>query len=287
MSTPTNSKKGESRDDFVQSFARGLSVLRAFGANAPIQTIADVARRAQIPRPAARRLLMTLVELKYASFDGKYFKLTPDVMDLGYSYLSSLAIWDIGQMYLDELAREIHENCSIAVLENTMIVYVARVHVHNVFSTEIAIGTRLPAYATSMGRVLLAALPAEERRRRLLLSPRLALTPQTVVEIDQLLTHLDEVESQGFSVVDQELSAGLRSLAVPVYDASGSVVAALNVSTQVWNGDVDELANRFLRVLKETASRLASKLDNRASLEVRRGAGCSPSAPMRKNLLNG
>lgn len=218
------------RAEFVQSLERGLAVIRAFGAERPRMTLSDVARETGLSRAAARRFLHTLVEIGYVGTDGRDFFLRPRLLELGFSYLSALSLPEIVQPHLQRLSEQTGESSSAAVLDGDSIVYVARVAVRRIMSAAIGVGTRLPASATSMGRVLLAALPGDERATVLAETPLRALTPATITDADALSTELDRVASQGWALVDQELEEGLRSVAAPVRDASGQVVAAINVA---------------------------------------------------------
>jgi IclR family pca regulon transcriptional regulator len=215
---------------FVQSLERGLAVIRAFDADHRSLTLSDVARRTGLPRAAARRFLHTLVELGYVRTDGRLFSLRPRVLDLGYAYLSSTPLPDVAQPHLEDLVSRVHESCSVSVLDGEDIVYVARVATKRLMTVAISVGTRFPAYATSMGRVLLAARPPAERAAYLSTARLEPLTGRTVTDPGRLAELLDEVADQGFALLDQELEEGLRSIAVPVRDATGEVVAAVNVS---------------------------------------------------------
>lgn len=217
----------------VQSFARGLSVIRAFDADAPSQTLSDVARRTGLPRAAARRFLLTLVELGYVRTDGRLFALTPRVLELGFSYLSSLSLPEIAAPHLEALVERVHESASVSVLDGDDVVYVARVPTSRIMTVAITIGTRFPAYATSMGRVLLAA---QAPRPPVVLRP---LTDHTVTDPAVLDRELDMVRDNGYCLVAEELELGLRSIAVPLRDASGTVVAAANVSTRTGSSDLE------------------------------------------------
>jgi IclR family pca regulon transcriptional regulator len=218
------------RGDFVQSLQRGLSVIRAFDAEHPELTLSEVATVTGVTRAAARRFLLTLAELGYVRSDGRYFSLTARVLELGYAYLSSLSLPEVAEPHLEALVAEVHESSSMSVLDGTDIVYVARVPVSRIMTVAISVGTRFPAYATSMGRVLLAGLPDDELAAQLAdlrLSP---LTGRTIGSVDALRTELTRVRAQGWALVNQELEEGLRAIAAPVRDPSGRVVAAVNVS---------------------------------------------------------
>src|SRR5689334_11187045 len=216
--------------DFVQSLERGLAVIRAFDAEHRELALSDVARATGLTRAAARRFLLTLVKLGYVNLSDGRFSLRPRVLELGYAYLSSLTLPEVAQPHMEALVAEVNESSSISVLDDLDVVYVVRVPTRRIMSITLAVGTRLPAYATSMGRVLLAALPRnelDERLARLKLRP---LTQRTVTSKAALRRALDTVRRQGYAAVDQELEDGLRSLAVPIHDGAGMATAALNVS---------------------------------------------------------
>ncbi|MGJ0119443.1 IclR family transcriptional regulator domain-containing protein [Williamsia sp. MIQD14] len=213
-------------DEFVQSLARGLSVITAFDATHPAMTLSAVAARAGLSRATARRLLHTLVELGYVRVDGSEFALTPQVLRLGTAYLAGLGLPEVAQPHLAALSADVGESTSAAILDGDEIVYVARVaSSHRLMRVGITVGTRFPAWATSMGRVLLADRPGDPLPQTTL-TP---LTPRTVTDRDRLLAVLTETREQGWTLVDEELEVGLRSLAVPVRTADG-VVAAVNIS---------------------------------------------------------
>ncbi|NLA57068.1 MAG: helix-turn-helix domain-containing protein [Corynebacterium humireducens] len=244
----------------VQSLVRGLSVIRTFNADHPRQTLAQVAESTGLARATARRFLHTLVTVGYAGTDGTEFWLTPRVLELGYSYLSGLGLPAIAQPRLEELSRRIGESSSLSVLDGNDVVYVNRVPVRRIMTVSITIGTRFPAYATSMGRVILAGLPDEELEAYLADVELEPLTPATLVDVPSLRAELTRIREQGFAIVDQELEPGLRSLAAPVYSPSGRVVAAVNVSTQTVVHDLEELHDRFLPALIDTAELISADL---------------------------
>jgi len=254
--------KEAARGDFVRALAKGLAVIEAFDTRSPSMTLSDVAKKTSLSRGTARRLLLTLVELGYAGFDGKRFGLQPRALNLGFAYLHSQNLWQLGQPYMVELVERVHESCSIAVLDRTEIVYVARVPTSvRIMSINLGIGTRLPAFATSMGRVLLAALSAEEVEELLThASPLARYTPKSVVDPPALLREIDAVRRQGWALVDQELEMGLRSIAVPIVDAGGRAVAALNIGTHASRWPIQKLTQEVLPLLKQTAASISSLL---------------------------
>ena len=229
LSGPEARKPG---DGYVQSFARGLDVIRSFSASTPRQTLSEVAERSGLTRAGARRILLTLQTLAYVTSDGKYFSLTPRILDLGFAYLSSMPIWNLAEPVMEGLVAQVKESCSAAVLDNTDIVYVLRVPTHKIMSISLGVGSRLPAYCTSMGRMLLSALPDAEMMQCLERSDRQPRTRHTVVNMDELVVRIIQVRKQGWSLVDQELEEGLVSMAAPITNRSGQTVAALNISGQ-------------------------------------------------------
>lgn len=246
--------------EFVQSFARGLAVIRAFDAQHPELALSDVARRAGLPRAAARRFLHTLETLGYVRSDGRSFSLTPRILELGFSYLSALSLPEIVQPHLERLSREVDESVSAAVLDGTEIVYVARVPTRRIMSVRITIGTRFPAYATSMGRVLLAALPDAALAAVLDASRLDALTDRTLTEPAALRDELARVRERGWALIDGELEPGLRSVAVPVRGRDGSVVAAVNVSTSATRDSVEHVEGAYLPALARTVRDIEAEL---------------------------
>jgi IclR family transcriptional regulator, pca regulon regulatory protein len=246
--------------DYVQSLERGLSVIRAFDAEHRELGLSEVARATGLTRAAARRFLLTLVALGYMHFDGGRFSLRPRVLELGFAYLSSLSLPELAEPHMEALVARINESSSISVLDDIDVVYVARVPTRRIMSITLAVGTRLPAYATSMGRVLLAALPDAELEERLARIDVRSLTPRTVKSHAELRKVLDQVRRQGYAVTDQELEQGLRSAAVPIHDASGTVVAALNVSVHASRASMQELRSRFVPPAQEAADAIDAEI---------------------------
>jgi IclR family pca regulon transcriptional regulator len=240
--------------DFVASFARGLAVIRAFGPGARRLTLTEVASRAEITRAAARRFLLTLAALDYARSDGKYFELTPRIMEIGYAYLSSIELWDSLQPDLERVTETVQESCSASVLDGAEIVYVARsASRHRVMSIGLGIGTRLPAHATAMGQVLLAGLGPEDLAAYLARGPLARFTGNTLTDPADLKARLAEVTRQGYAIVDQELEYGLRALAVPLRGRDGQAIAAMNVSVHAERVGAEALVASYLPVLRSAA----------------------------------
>jgi IclR family pca regulon transcriptional regulator len=242
--------------DIVSGFARGLQVIEAFGEDRTRLAIADVAKATGLDRATARRCLLTLAELGYADYDGKFFALTPKILRLGHAYLSATPLPRLVQPFLDSLSEKVGQSSSVSVLDGAEIVYVARASQRRVMSINLVPGSRLPAYCASMGRVLLAALPVEEARRLLKETPRTAFTPQTKTELSDLMAELAKVREQGYAVIDQELEMGLCSIAVPLADSRGRVIAALNIGAPAARVPAADLADRYLDALRDVASSL-------------------------------
>ncbi len=247
-------------DHHVQSLERGLSVITAFGPDSPQMTLSDVGRATGLTRAAARRFLLTLVDLGYVRTDGKLFELTPKVLDLGYAYLSSISLPGVAEPHLERLVGETHESSSMSVLDGRDIVYVARVPTSRIMTVAINVGTRFPAYATSMGRVLLAGLPEDKLEEQLAGVHLDPLTERTVSSTEALRSLIAEVRRQGYALVDQELEAGLRSLAVPVHDKRGRVIAAVNISSHVTRLTREKATREFLPLLLDAARRIEQDL---------------------------
>jgi IclR family pca regulon transcriptional regulator len=220
----------EQSRDYVQSLARGLSVLAAFDAEHPTLGLADIAARTGLSRAAVRRLMLTLQHLGYVRALGREYALSPRVLELGFGCLASLKLTDLAQPLIEQLAQRLNHSCSMAVLDGQSIVYVLRVPVRRVMTVALGVGARLPAYAASMGRVLLAGLPPESLDTWLADCRPVHHTPHTVTDPRRLRRIVRDVRTQGYAYVEQELELGLCSIAVPVRDRDGRVVAALNAS---------------------------------------------------------
>jgi IclR family transcriptional regulator, pca regulon regulatory protein len=244
--------------DFVLSLERGLAVIKAFDREHPRLTLAEVARHTGMTRAAARRFLLTLVELGYMDLDGRVFFLRPRVLELGHAYLSSLSLNDVAALHMERLVAQVSESSSIAVLDGDDITYVVRVPTRRIMTVSIAVGTRFPAHATSMGRVLLAGLAEADLDAYLERAALEPLTRRTVTDPAALRRALATVAAQGYSVVDQELEDGLRSIAVPVTDGTGVAIAALNVSTHASRATLDALRYDVLPVLRATARSISA-----------------------------
>ena len=247
--------------DFMTSLARGLAVVQAFQERKRHLTIAQISHRTEIPRAAVRRCLHTLIKLGYATTDGRTYSLLPKVLTLGHAYLSSTPLAVSAQPYLDRMSDQLHEACNMATLEGDDILYIARsATVQRLISVDLSVGGRLPAYCTSMGRILLAALDDATLHEYLEHADLQAKTSRTVHDPAALLEILQQVREQGWCVVDQELEQGLRSIAVPVYDASGQVLAALNISTHAGRMSRSELEQKFLPIMVAASRDLSTQL---------------------------
>jgi IclR family pca regulon transcriptional regulator len=248
-------------DQYVQSLARGLAVIRAFDTEHADMTLTEVAARTNLTRATARRFLHTLVELGYVRTDGKTFALTAQVLQLGYAYLSGLSLPQLAQPHLEELSLKLGESTSAAVLDGTEIAYIARVTTRRIMTIGITVGTRFPAYATSMGRVLLAGLPPEQLKEYLAAAEIKPLTPRAIGTVKDLLAVLDKVRAQGWCLLDQELELGLMSVAAPVYHGL-KVVAAVNVSLQAQSvaakPDPEAYLESVTKEIVATAERISS-----------------------------
>jgi IclR family transcriptional regulator, pca regulon regulatory protein len=251
--------------DFVQSLDRGLAVIRAFGPERERLSLSEVARATGLTRAAARRFLLTLVKLGYVRNDGREFSLRPRVLELGYAYLSGLALPEVAAPHMEELVARLHESSSITVLDGHQIVYVVRVPTKRIMTVAISVGTRFPAYATSMGRVLLADLPAEELERYLAEETFEPLTAHTVTSPARLREIVREVAAEGYAIVDQELEEGLRAVAAPIRGAADVGTAAINVSTHASRISMDAMRDQVLPALLETAREIEADLQAQSS----------------------
>lgn len=250
----------EGNPDFVLSLAKGLALMEAFQDRPDGVTVGDMASRTGLSRAAVRRLLITLELLGYASHHGSVYRLSSRALRLGFSFLSSSSIPAIAQPILEEISAAIHESSSLSVLEGDEIVYLARSATRRVMSVGLSVGSRLPAYCTSMGRVMLAAMPEQDLRAYLTRVKLEKRTSKSITKKKAFAAELERVRRQGYALVDEELEVGLRSLAVPVRSRSGKVVAAMNTGVQAARSTPREMVGRFLPVLRDGAERLALAL---------------------------
>lgn len=242
--------------DFVEALARGLDVLTCFDSRRPTMTLSEVAIAAGLARPTARRLLLTLSELGYVRAVDNGYALTPRVLDLGMAYTSSLGLWDLARPHLEALVRRTGESSSMAQLDGSDIVYVARVSVPKIIALRVDIGTRFPAERTSQGKVLLAALTEDQVAETLAQASRSGLPPRPYAA-DELAAELVRVRAQGWALADEELAPGVRSVAAPVRDAAGVVRAAMNVTVHAAETSTETLLHDHLPLLLQTAGRIS------------------------------
>jgi IclR family pca regulon transcriptional regulator len=242
--------------DFVASLEKGLLVIEAFDASRPRLTLSDVAKLTGITRAAARRYLLTLTRLNYADFDGRYFSLSPRILRLGYAYLSSASLSTRVQPFLEQISEATGESSSAAILDGDDIVYIARSATRRIMSIGLGVGSRLPAYCTSLGRAILAYQPeaaVEAYLQRVRLEAR---TPKTVTDKAEFRAILEATRDQGYAIINEELEFGLRSIAVPVIQKDGQVTIALNLSAQAGRVSADEMRERFLPALSAAGESL-------------------------------
>ena len=244
--------------DFVEALARGLDILSCFDATHPRRTLSDVAQATDLARPTARRLLLTLEELGYVRGDGGAFELTPKVMTLGTAFVASLGLWDVARPRMEWLVARTGESSSMAQLDGSDIVYVARVSVPKIIALRVEVGTRFPAAATSQGKILLAALPPESLAEALAVPSRSGVVPRVQHEPDELARELTAVRARGWALADEELALGVRSVAVPVRDGTGTVRAAMNVTVHAAETSTEALLDVYLPLLQRAASEVSA-----------------------------
>jgi IclR family pca regulon transcriptional regulator len=252
--------QADSDADFVHSLARGLAVIRAFGADAPHLTMSDVAKRTGLSRAAVRRFLHTLVELGYVGIEGRVYSLRPRILELGYAFLSSMPLWDVIQPALQDVSTRLRATCSVGLLDGVEVVHVARAGRMETYAVSFGVGARLPAFHTAMGRVLLAALSPADRAARLAQADLRSYTPHTLTDPVRLMTELDIVADQGWAIVDRELEPGLIALGVPLKNRTGKVVAAVITSARATRLDARTMRDVHLPALTETCERLTPAL---------------------------
>lgn len=247
--------------EYVQGLERGFAVIKAFSADGDRRlTVAEMARRTGLTRAVARRYLLTLQSLGYVVHDGTTFTLTPRILDLGFTYLATVDVANIAQPAMEHIVHTLRESCSIAVLDGRDAVYVARVAAQRIMSINLVVGSRLPAHATSMGKVLLAYLAPAELDAFFAAGPLRRLTNRTIVDEAPLRAALEQVRARGWAFADQESEDGVRTVAVPLFDRSMQVQAAMNVSGHASRVPMKELRGRYLRVLREAAAEISHAL---------------------------
>ena len=255
----------EASNEFVRSVDRAFAIVRAFGRDSPSLTLSQVAERTGLTRASARRFLLTLQTLGYIGSEGRQFFLRPRVLDLGFAYLSSVPVFDVVEAHMETMVQQVQESSSASVLDGTDVIYTLRVPTKRIMSVQIEVGTRLPAYATSMGRVLLAALPPAQLDAYFHQAKMQQLTPLTVTNEKGLRAALDRVRDQGWCLLDQELEVGVRSVAVPLHDSAGRVFAAMNISTNATRVPAERLLGDHLPVLRKTAAAIDEEIRARRS----------------------
>jgi IclR family transcriptional regulator, pca regulon regulatory protein len=248
----------DSSPDFIEALARGLDVIRAFQPRQPVMSLSAVAAATGLARPTARRIVLTLGQMGYVRAVAGGFELTPRVLELGMSYVLSRTRWEVARPHMERLVARTHESSSIAQLDGSDIVYVARVAVPKIVALAVTIGTRFPAMQTSLGKVLLAALPPEEVERVLAEPSRSGITPRIVPGSEERAAILREVRARGWALTDEELAAGIRSVAAPLRDGDGRVIASLNVNTHAAETPVEVLTGEYLPLLLQAAGAISA-----------------------------
>ncbi|MGI5156599.1 IclR family transcriptional regulator domain-containing protein [Microbispora sp. CA-102843] len=250
--------RGDTGPDFIEALARGLDVIRAFQPARPVMSLTEVAAATGLARPTARRILLTLQELGYARSAQGGFALTPRVLELGVSYVRSMGLWEVARPHLEQLVAQTHESSSIAQLDGSDIVYVARVAVPKIVALSVQIGTRFPAMQTSLGKVLLAALPPDELERVLAEPSRSGIEPRWRPGAQERDALLREVRAKGWALTDEQLALGIRSVAAPLRDGSGNVIAAVNVNSHAAETSLEKLTEEHLPLLLKTAGAISA-----------------------------
>ncbi|MDS7594442.1 IclR family transcriptional regulator domain-containing protein [Agrobacterium tumefaciens] len=248
------------QNDMMGGLAKGLRVIEAFTAETPRLSISEAAEIAGLDRATTRRCLLTLAEHGYCAYDGKFFTVTPRVLRLGTGCLASMPLPRIVQPWLDQLSERVGQSTSVAILDGAEIVYVARAAQRKVMSIALMPGSRLPAYCTSMGRIMLATLPEQKARELLESHPIQARTMHTLTDVDAIMSELRLVQIQGYAAVDQEVELGLRSLAVPVKNARGLVIAALNIGLATSPEPIADVVEAYLPALRQVSRELQGVL---------------------------
>ncbi|MGA7485908.1 MAG: IclR family transcriptional regulator C-terminal domain-containing protein [Xanthobacteraceae bacterium] len=243
--------------EFMATLAKGLAVLGCFGRQRPAMTLSEAAVAADVSRATARRILRTLAELGYVEQRGRQFSLSPNILQLGFAYLATQNWIERAAPLMKELSERVGESCSAAILQGSEVVYVARVPTKRIMSVGIAVGSRLPAFHTAVGRAQLGFLDPSEVWRRLKSLRIEPLTPSTITDLQALFERIRDDHAQGFSIVDEELERGLRAIAVPIVDRQGEIVAGLNLSTHSTRVTRNEMRDRFLPELRAVAAQIA------------------------------
>nr|MDT0658585.1 IclR family transcriptional regulator C-terminal domain-containing protein [Micromonospora sp. DSM 115978] len=250
--------RGETGPDFIEALARGLDVLRCFQPRQPQMTLSEVAAATGLARPTVRRILLTLDELGYVATVERGYRLTPRVLELGMAYISSQGLWELARPHLEKLVAQNNESSSMAQLDGSDIVYVARVAVPKIITLAVTVGTRFPAPATSLGKVLLAGLPPEQVRRVLAEPSRSGILARWQPTSEELESALREVRARGWALTDEQLAPGIRSVAAPVRDGEGRVIAAMNVTVHAAETSVEVLTEHHLPLLLRAAAEVSA-----------------------------
>jgi IclR family pca regulon transcriptional regulator len=248
------------KKEVVASFVAGLQVLRSFSAHRPIMNLSAVSEESGLTRAAARRYLMTLCDQGYANFDGKNYSLTSKVLELGFTYISSLGLTEVATPVLRRVSADLDHTCSLAVLDDADIVFVGRAAGHKISNVQLNIGTRAPAFATSLGRVLLSDLELGKLERLLREYPRRPLTDQTIWDVAGLTSAITDARERGFCLLREEFERGICSLAVPIQNSTGQVVAAMNVCCHTWQKSAEQMETEFLPAMRQAAAEISGSL---------------------------
>lgn len=269
-------KVTERSPEFIEAISRGFSVVRAFSAEYPSLTLSQVAHNTGLARPTARRILMTMQDLGYVRSDDNHFELTPKVLELGMSYIGALGLWDVARPHLKALVAATGESSSMSQLDGPDIVYVARVAVPKLIGLRVDIGTRFPAPPTSQGKVLLAEMEPDDVIDRLAHPSNSPVVPVVQWDRESFIAELQKVQTQGYAVADEELARGIRSIAVPVRDASGTVRATMNTTVHAAETSVETLVNEHLPRLQQAAAAVTEDWSRWQSLPTRTSASEGP-----------
>ncbi|MFC3687428.1 IclR family transcriptional regulator domain-containing protein [Aquipuribacter hungaricus] len=273
-------RRGED-PDFVEAVARGLDVLTAFGPGRPAMSLSEVATETGLARPTARRILLTLQALGYARSTPRGWELTPRVLDLGTAYVQASGLWELARPHMEALVARTGESCSLAQLDGSDIVYVARVAVPKIIALQVSVGTRFPAVPTSLGKVLLAALDPADLAGVLAQPSRSGVQQRWQPSPAELDAALREVRAQGWALTDEQLAPGIRSVAAPLRDGDGRVVAAANVTVHAAETSVGTLLGEHLPLLLRTAADIGADLARVGALPVSGADRAAPALPAR------
>jgi IclR family pca regulon transcriptional regulator len=258
--------RSETGPDFIEALARGLDVIKSFQPSRPAMTLSEVAAAAELARPTARRVLITLEELGYVRNDGRSFTLTPRVLELGMSYIQSMGLWELARPHMEALVARTGESTSMAQLDGTDIVYVSRVAVPKIITLSVVVGTRFPALQTSLGKVLLAALPDDEVEKVLSQPSRSGVPLRWTPTAKERAAALREVRARGWALTDEQLAPGIRSVAAPVRDGQGHVVSAMNVTVHAHETSLETLTEEYLPLLLQAAGAVSADFAARMSI---------------------